>query len=172
VLHSSLPEFLQGIEGTYISHHPEYSPEDDDPLKGIRFVVSSPLGLSNCSTEIVLSHTFYRFVPSRPNGTDSAPWHLLYSYLLFCREPQPPRFWACQSCALRFHPGHAQGQFLPSLRCRFTHPLKGLPNSPLSTRTCIQHLSAIQSTEIMVLCPPDSAYPVPYLSAYPRTGYH
>jgi gamma-tubulin complex component 2 len=50
VLHSSLPEPLQGIEGTYISHHPEYSPQDDDPLKGIRFVVSFPLGLSDCST--------------------------------------------------------------------------------------------------------------------------
>ncbi|KAG0695851.1 Spc98 family-domain-containing protein [Suillus ampliporus] len=36
-------EPLQGIEGTYF-HHPEYSPEDDDPLKGVTFVVYSPLG--------------------------------------------------------------------------------------------------------------------------------
>jgi gamma-tubulin complex component 2 len=35
---------LQGIEGTHVTYHPDYSPEDDDPLQGIRFVVSSPLG--------------------------------------------------------------------------------------------------------------------------------
>ncbi|KAF5354034.1 hypothetical protein D9756_007180 [Leucocoprinus leucothites] len=37
---------LLGIEGTYITFHPEYSPEDDDPLRGIRFVVSSSLDSS------------------------------------------------------------------------------------------------------------------------------
>ncbi|KAF8191280.1 gamma-tubulin complex, DGRIP84/SPC97 component [Pholiota molesta] len=37
---------LTGIEGTYITYHPEYSPEDDDPLQGIRFVVSSSLDSS------------------------------------------------------------------------------------------------------------------------------
>lgn len=36
---------LQGIEGTYITYHLEYSPEDDDPLQGIRFVVSPSLGM-------------------------------------------------------------------------------------------------------------------------------
>lgn len=35
---------LKGIEGIYITHHPDYSAEDDDPLQGIRFVVSSSLG--------------------------------------------------------------------------------------------------------------------------------
>ena len=34
----------QGIEGTHVTYHPDYSPEDDDPLQGIRFIVSSPLG--------------------------------------------------------------------------------------------------------------------------------
>ena len=34
----------QGIEGNYITYHPEYSPEDDDPLQGIRFVASPSLG--------------------------------------------------------------------------------------------------------------------------------
>ncbi|KJA16139.1 hypothetical protein HYPSUDRAFT_193513 [Hypholoma sublateritium FD-334 SS-4] len=37
---------LTGIEGTYITYHPEYSPEDDDPLQGIRFVVSPSLDSS------------------------------------------------------------------------------------------------------------------------------
>jgi gamma-tubulin complex component 2 len=36
----------KGIEGNYITYHPEYSPEDDDPLQGIRFVASSSLGIS------------------------------------------------------------------------------------------------------------------------------
>jgi len=35
---------MQGIEGTYITHSPDYSPEDDDPLRGIKFVVSPSLG--------------------------------------------------------------------------------------------------------------------------------
>ncbi|KAF9004596.1 gamma-tubulin complex component protein [Cyathus striatus] len=34
---------LMGIEGTHITYHPEYSPEDDDPLRGIRFVISTSL---------------------------------------------------------------------------------------------------------------------------------
>ncbi|KAJ7281847.1 Spc98 family-domain-containing protein [Mycena rebaudengoi] len=37
---------LMGIEGTYVTFHPEYSAEDDDPLQGIRFVVSSSLDSS------------------------------------------------------------------------------------------------------------------------------
>lgn len=32
---------LMGIEGTYISYHPDYDPADDDPLQGVRFTVSS-----------------------------------------------------------------------------------------------------------------------------------
>lgn len=34
------------MEGTHILYHPDYSPEDDDPLQGIRFVIASPLGKS------------------------------------------------------------------------------------------------------------------------------
>lgn len=34
----------QGIEGIYVTYHPDYSVEDDDPLQGIRFVVSPSLG--------------------------------------------------------------------------------------------------------------------------------
>ncbi|KAG5636486.1 hypothetical protein H0H81_007852 [Sphagnurus paluster] len=37
---------LMGIEGTYVTHHPDYSPEDDDPLQGIRFVVAHSLDMS------------------------------------------------------------------------------------------------------------------------------
>ncbi|EFI26669.1 gamma-tubulin complex component 2 [Coprinopsis cinerea okayama7 len=35
---------LMGIEGEHITYHPDYSPEDDDPLRGIQFVVSPYLG--------------------------------------------------------------------------------------------------------------------------------
>ncbi|KIK26209.1 hypothetical protein PISMIDRAFT_28596 [Pisolithus microcarpus 441] len=34
---------LMGIEGVHITYHPDYSPEDDDPLQGIRFAIVSPL---------------------------------------------------------------------------------------------------------------------------------
>ncbi|PFH47040.1 hypothetical protein AMATHDRAFT_77395 [Amanita thiersii Skay4041] len=37
---------LIGIEGTYITYHPDYSSEDDDPLQGIRFVTSTSLDAS------------------------------------------------------------------------------------------------------------------------------
>ncbi|KAF8347430.1 gamma-tubulin complex, DGRIP84/SPC97 component [Amanita rubescens] len=39
---------LIGIEGTYITFHPDYSPEDDDPLQGIQFATSSSLDTSLC----------------------------------------------------------------------------------------------------------------------------
>lgn len=46
---------FKGIEGTYVTFHPEYSLEDDDPLQGIRFVVSPSLGsrFSNASSSMV-----------------------------------------------------------------------------------------------------------------------
>jgi gamma-tubulin complex component 2 len=45
LLHTTpLKYAIQGIEGVYITFHPEYSAEDDDPLLGIRFVASSSLG--------------------------------------------------------------------------------------------------------------------------------
>ncbi|KAF5340403.1 hypothetical protein D9611_007834 [Ephemerocybe angulata] len=34
---------LMGIEGEYIRYHPDYSPEDDDPLRGIEFVINPSL---------------------------------------------------------------------------------------------------------------------------------
>ncbi|KAF7305147.1 Spindle pole body component [Mycena kentingensis (nom. inval.)] len=37
---------LMGIEGAYVTYHPDYSPEDDDALQGIRFVVSPALDSS------------------------------------------------------------------------------------------------------------------------------
>jgi len=36
----------QGIEGTHITYHPDYSIEDDDLVRGIKFAVSSALGRS------------------------------------------------------------------------------------------------------------------------------
>ncbi|KAJ8596832.1 hypothetical protein M405DRAFT_725573 [Rhizopogon salebrosus TDB-379] len=57
---------LMGIEGTHISYHPEYSPEDDDPLKGITFVVSSPLDLSlrDLTERILPLGTYYTAISS------------------------------------------------------------------------------------------------------------
>ena len=37
----------QGIEGTHITYHEDYSPEDDDPLEGTKFSVSKHLGMSH-----------------------------------------------------------------------------------------------------------------------------
>ena len=44
VLFSLISSYLKGIEGTYITYHPDYSLEDDDPLQGIRFTVAPSLG--------------------------------------------------------------------------------------------------------------------------------
>ncbi|KAJ7915528.1 Spc98 family-domain-containing protein [Mycena leptocephala] len=46
ILEDMLYILRAGIEGTYITFHPEYSAEDDDPLQGIRFVVSPSLDSS------------------------------------------------------------------------------------------------------------------------------
>ncbi|KAF5381666.1 hypothetical protein D9615_005466 [Tricholomella constricta] len=37
---------LMGIEGTYVTYHPDYSQEDDDPLQGIHFIVAPSLDTS------------------------------------------------------------------------------------------------------------------------------
>ncbi|KAF9234202.1 Spc98 family-domain-containing protein [Melanogaster broomeanus] len=62
---------LMGIEGTYVTHHPEYSPEDDDPLQGVRFVVASALdpSLRDLMERVLPLGTYYTaisaFVESR-----------------------------------------------------------------------------------------------------------
>ncbi|KIJ09112.1 hypothetical protein PAXINDRAFT_172617 [Paxillus involutus ATCC 200175] len=62
---------LMGIEGTYITYHPDYSPEDDDPLQGIRFLVASPLdpSLRDLAERVLPLGTYYTatsaFVESR-----------------------------------------------------------------------------------------------------------
>ncbi|TFK47368.1 hypothetical protein OE88DRAFT_1666101 [Heliocybe sulcata] len=57
---------LMGIEGVYIRHHPDYSPEDDDPLQGIRFVVSPSLDHSLCDVveRILPMATYYTAISS------------------------------------------------------------------------------------------------------------
>ncbi|KAH7926608.1 hypothetical protein BV22DRAFT_1086750, partial [Leucogyrophana mollusca] len=57
---------LTGIEGTYISYHPDYSVEDDDPLLGVRFVVSSPLdsSLRDMTERILPLGTYYTAISS------------------------------------------------------------------------------------------------------------
>ncbi|KAF9223192.1 hypothetical protein BS17DRAFT_782515 [Gyrodon lividus] len=62
---------LMGIEGTYITYHRDYSPEDDDPLQGINFVVASPLdpSLRDLTERVLPLGTYYTaisaFVESR-----------------------------------------------------------------------------------------------------------
>jgi hypothetical protein len=74
------PMFVdQGIEGNYVTYHPEYSPEDDDPLQGIRFVASSSLGMP-CVALIVWSELANRFLPSRSGRTNIALGYILYRH--------------------------------------------------------------------------------------------
>ncbi|KIY52188.1 hypothetical protein FISHEDRAFT_63932 [Fistulina hepatica ATCC 64428] len=57
---------LMGIEGTNITYHPEYSPEDDDPLQGIRFVIVSSLdsSLRDLVERILPLGTYYTAITS------------------------------------------------------------------------------------------------------------
>ncbi|KAL4063463.1 Spc98 family-domain-containing protein [Scleroderma citrinum] len=62
---------MMGIEGTHILYHPDYSPEDDDPLQGIRFTIASPLdpSIRDLTERILPLATYYTaisaFVESR-----------------------------------------------------------------------------------------------------------
>ncbi|KAJ3982332.1 Spc98 family-domain-containing protein [Lentinula detonsa] len=40
---------LMGIEGEYIRFHQDYSPDEDDPIQGVRIVVDLSLGVSLCT---------------------------------------------------------------------------------------------------------------------------
>ncbi|KAH9942681.1 Spc98 family-domain-containing protein [Amylocystis lapponica] len=57
---------LMGIEGTYITYHPDYSPDDDDPLQGVRFVVSSSLdpSLRDLVERVLPLATYYTAITS------------------------------------------------------------------------------------------------------------
>ena len=66
----------QGIEGTYITFHPDYSPEDDDLLQGIQFVTSTSLGWYPSSSPYI--QIFPRRIPTRLGGTYTPTWHVLY----------------------------------------------------------------------------------------------
>lgn len=62
---------MMGMEGTHILYHPDYSPEDDDPLQGVRFVIASPLdpSIRDLTERILPLATYYTaisaFVESR-----------------------------------------------------------------------------------------------------------
>lgn len=57
---------LMGIEGTHITYHPDHSPEDDDPLQGVRFVVSPSLdpSLRDLVERILPLATYYTAITS------------------------------------------------------------------------------------------------------------
>ncbi|KAH6904213.1 gamma-tubulin complex component 2 [Coprinopsis sp. MPI-PUGE-AT-0042] len=62
---------LTGIEGEHITYHPDYSPEDDDPLQGIQFTISPYLdpSLRDLVERILPLGTYYTaiyaFIESR-----------------------------------------------------------------------------------------------------------
>ncbi|KAF8664129.1 hypothetical protein AX16_000819 [Volvariella volvacea WC 439] len=57
---------LMGIEGTYLTYHPDYSPEDDDPLQGIKFVSHPSLdsSLRDLVERILPLGTYYTAITS------------------------------------------------------------------------------------------------------------
>ncbi|KAK7438063.1 gamma tubulin complex Spc97/GCP2 subunit Alp4 [Stygiomarasmius scandens] len=57
---------LIGIQGNYITYHPDYSPDDEDPLQGIRFVVSPSLdsSLRDLVERILPLGTYYTAISS------------------------------------------------------------------------------------------------------------
>lgn len=57
---------LMGIEGTHIVFHPDYSIEDDDPIRGIKFAISSALdpSLSDLVERVLPLATYYTGITS------------------------------------------------------------------------------------------------------------
>ncbi|THH01030.1 hypothetical protein EW026_g1600 [Hermanssonia centrifuga] len=57
---------LQGIEGSYITFPHDYSPEDEDPLQGLRFIVSPTLdpSLRDLAERILPLATYYTAITS------------------------------------------------------------------------------------------------------------
>ncbi|ESK91942.1 spindle pole body component [Moniliophthora roreri MCA 2997] len=57
---------LMGIEGNHITYHPNYSPEEDDPLRGVRFVVSPSLdsSLRDLVERVLPLGTYYTAITS------------------------------------------------------------------------------------------------------------
>ncbi|KAK7040771.1 gamma tubulin complex Spc97/GCP2 subunit Alp4 [Paramarasmius palmivorus] len=57
---------LMGIEGNHITYHPNYSPQEDDPLRGIRFVVSPSLdsSLRDLVERVLPLGTYYTAITS------------------------------------------------------------------------------------------------------------
>jgi hypothetical protein len=85
----SFNNISQGIEGTHITYHPDSSPEDDDPLQGIRFVVSLSLGTWSQVVGMRSQPTpRSRSIPSRFGGTCSPSSNILHRYHVFHRNAQ------------------------------------------------------------------------------------
>ena len=146
----------KGIEGTYITHHPDYSPEDDDPLLGIRFVASPSLDAS-------LRDLVERIIPLGMYYTAITSFIELRSHLEFglvnhalCAAIRDMLKVSILLCSHLYTP--------------FNHCIIGLPDPPLTTRTCIQHLTYIYSPKALVLRPPNSSHPLSYLP--PRSWTH
>lgn len=81
----------QGIEGTYVTYHEDYSPEDDDALQGVRFTVSKRLGASYLRSGC--SHHDFRPLPrpitTRPSRKGPPARNLLHSDLIVYRVSEP-----------------------------------------------------------------------------------
>jgi gamma-tubulin complex component 2 len=57
---------LMGIEGNYITFHPDYSPEEEDPLQGVRFVIAPTLdsSLRDLVERVLPLGTYYTAISS------------------------------------------------------------------------------------------------------------
>ncbi|KAF9531316.1 gamma-tubulin complex, DGRIP84/SPC97 component [Crepidotus variabilis] len=70
---------LMGTEGIYITFHPDYSPEEEDPLQGIKFVVSPSLdpSLSDLVERVLPLGTYYTAISAFIENRSSLEYGLV-----------------------------------------------------------------------------------------------
>ena len=158
----------QGIEGTHVTYHEDYSPEDDDALQGVRFAVSKRLGTphprvahretSQLFLEPSLRDLVERVLPLATYYTAISSFIEFRSHLDFGRVNHA--LCAALRDMLKVRQPASLGFSLVSCDNMAT----GLSDSSLSTRTCLQHIPTVHSPETLVLCPPHSPHPFTHLS--------
>ncbi|KAI0828525.1 Spc98 family-domain-containing protein [Trametes gibbosa] len=112
---------LMGIEGTYITYHPDYTAEDEDPLNGLRFIVASSLdpSLRDLVERILPLATYYTaisaFIESRSHIDFGLVNHALCAsmrdMLKVCRFHD----------IIRFEASHGVGQDYQTLLSQLEH---------------------------------------------------
>jgi len=82
----------QGIEGTHVTYHEDYSPEDDDALQGVRFAVSKRLGTPRLRVWIFSPRylpTLSRPITTRSSRKGPPTRNLLHRNFIFYRVSEP-----------------------------------------------------------------------------------